>query len=80
METSLMSISSSEVLTSDSLLMLEKVDALLEQSESQQRFLECQGSKETTEPEAREDSTMPRKVVMEMTDQCFDNGKRVNKF
>ena len=43
-------------------------------------FWNVTGSKETNEPGAREDSTMPRKVVMEMTDQCFDNGKLVNQF
>ena len=80
MVTSLMSMSLSDVFISDSMMTLEKVVALLEQSETQQQFLECCGFDETTEPEAQEESTMPRKVVMETTDQCFNRGKRANPF
>ena len=44
-------------------------------------FWNVTGSKETNEPSAQEDSTMPMKVIAaEMTDQRFDNVKRVNQF
>ena len=51
------------------------------QSESQQRYLECRGFDETTEPDAQEDSTMLMKVVvLEITHQCFENLKLANQF